>query len=733
MHQLLPSIGARIERTIKRIRFRMTCPTMVSALTWSDKAFLSLFDLKKITTLLAQGDILSATAALLDHYGRRVAPAWPVPPKTITDLRLNLNELSPKELVAKADSILEYRVSPDGSMPKISPEGKIDWSFNPISSPEWLWRLNRHQWWPVLALAYDQTGDERYAAAFVNQLLDWITNNPPPPRKDEKSPTWRLMEVGMRMCASWIPTFALLYKSPTFTDEAKLIMLRSIYDHGRFLSLFKTNRNHLLRESNGLAYVSVYFPEFKEAGLWQQVALTRFDQELTNQVNQDGSHIEVSTGYQWVVVDEFEKVYDLLRSNNISLPNEDLASRLKKMYHVLAYLIRPDGTFPEINDGFIRWQSSRLAQAGKIFGCNDLIYIGTAGKHGTQPDDISKGFSDAGLYVMRSDWTREARYLLFDAGPYGGPHGHEDKLSIEVFAFGQSFVVDSGSYTYERTDPFRNYFVGSQGHNTILIDGQSQIRRWNKENLNPKPALGNHATWVSQADFDYVAATYDEGYGAFSLQKPKEPEIIKDVTHTRRILFVKPDYWIMVDELQASGPHNYQLLFHTHPDVKVAIKSGNKAMVRRSPDSPALYLIPALPHNVRPSCQAGNEAPIQGWYSVDHHHKTPTNVVIFERKNSVTTVLTTLLYPCSAGQVCDAVSIEPIEMSVGKGLSFVVNTNHGRDYVMFSQNDDLKEFGRYQSRGILAGFRTDKDGNILTRFEYGLKQSSAKSKARNDT
>jgi len=678
---------------------------------------MALFDLKEVSALLDQGDIPAAKAALLDHYGRRVTTAWSAPPRVITDLRFYLDELSQEELIAWADSILEYRFSPTAIMPKITLAGEIDWCFNPTTNPEWLWRLNRHPWWPILGLAYAQTGDGRYVTAFVAQMLDWVTKNPPSPRKDEQSPAWRLMETALRMCVSWIPTFALFYESPSFTDEAKLTMLRSIYDHARFLSLFKSTRNHLLRESNGLAYVSVYFPEFKEAKRWQQIALTRLEQELIGQINQDGSHIEVATGYQWLVVDEFEKTYDLLRAHNLSLPKENLASYLEKMYQVLVYLVRPDGTFPEINDGFIQWPYSRLAQAGEMFGRDDFIYVGTAGKQGSPPEDSSVGFNDAGLYVMRSDWTKEARYLLFDAGPYGGPHGHEDKLSIELFAFGQPFIVDSGSYTYEETDPFRTYFVGSQGHNTVLVDGQSQIRRWQKDNMNPKPALGNYATWISQADFDYVAATYNDGYSFFSLRKPREPTIIKDVIHMRWILFVKPDYWVVVDELQASTPHNYQWLFHTHPEIVVSAGPENRVILGATPEAARLYLIPADPQNIKVSWLAGSETPIQGWYSMGYHSKTPSTVVIYERENSLSTVLTTLLYPCPAGQASDEVGIEPLEVSRGKGLAFVVTTHRGRDYLMFSQDDSLKQFGPYQCKGIVAGIRTDNNGGILTQFE----------------
>lgn len=704
-------------KVVKRIRFRGSEPRMVSAQTLSDRAFLALFDLREISALAKQGDIPAAKAALLAHYGRRAASSWPAFPSRLTDLKINTDELSQKELIALADAIVEHRfvlVSSDVS--QIILGGEIDWHAKPTPDREWGWKLNRHQWWPILALAYSQTGNERYTIEFVNQMLDWVKGNLPPAKKNEKSLTWRLMEVGMRMRVSWIPTFVLFYDSPVFTDRAKLAMLRSIYDHARFLSLFSTRLNHLLRESNGLAYASVYFPEFKEAKRWQQIALTRLDQELTKQVNQDGTHVEMSTGYQWLVVDEYQATFDLLRANHLSLPNQDLTHWLRKMYRVLAYLVRPDGTYPRINDGSVHWKHTLLAQAGETLGCDDVLYIGTDGNRGTCPEDTLISFRDAGLYVMRSNWTKEAHYLLFGAGPYGGFHGHEDKLSIEVAAFGQPFVVDSGSYTYDAANPLRAYFVGSQGHNTVLVDGKSQIRRWRQ--ARPEPVSGGHATWISQPDFDFLAATYDDGYSTFSLRKPEGAKVIEDVTHTRRILFVKPDYWLIVDELQASLPHNYQALFHTDPRVVVRPGPDNRVILSTQPDAATLHLIPADPQSVQASWLTGGEPPIQSWYSTGLNHKAPSTVVIYEWKSSASAAMVTLLYPCPAGQTGDAVSIEPLPVSGDQGLAFMVTTNSGRDYVKFSQDGSLKQFGPYQSSGIVAGVRTDISGDILTRFEW---------------
>jgi uncharacterized heparinase superfamily protein len=689
---------------------------MNSVLKLSDQQFLSLFDLKTVCDSLAQNNVRAAKFHLLDHYADRVKTGWLVPPRTITDLRINLDELADNELFELADSILEYHVSPEGTQPAINSDGSIDWCHNPISSREWILRLNRHQWWPILGIAYLKSGDERYAKTFVHQLVDWITKNIPPQRSEEKSSTWRLMEVALRLRVSWIPSFGLFYASPEFTDEAKILMLRSIYDHARFLSYFKTTRNHLLRECNGLAYASIYYPEFKDTKNWLKIALNRFEKEIKRQINQDGSHIEMSTGYQWLAVDEFEAMHQLLKAHNLSLPNENLGAFLEKMYSMLAYVARPDGTFPEINDGFIRWSSRRLAQAGKIFDRDDMVYIGTAGEKGSAPRKTSLGFHDAGLYVMRSNWTKGASYLIFDAGPYGGHHGHEDKLSIELYAYGQTFIVDSGSYTYDRKDPYRNYFVGSQGHNTILVDGLSQIRRWNRINMNPKPVKGNYAIWISRPSFDYVSSTYNDGYGQFSLKKPKDPLIIRDVTHTRKILFVKPHYWICVDELHATHNHEYQLLYHISPDLDVRVEKKANVLIEHPSNSPSLQLIPVDSKNVFVELVNGSETPIQGWHSLDHHHKTASTTVIYKQTNTSSTLFATLLFPAEQRWTLDGVMLERLEVNENRGIAFVVESNLGKDHVMFSNNTQLKMFGAYENKGRVALIRTDRNDDIVLEF-----------------
>ncbi len=688
-------------------------PLMDSVDKLSDNEFMNLLQIRPVIDHVKNGDTEAAKFAAVDYYRNRQLPAWPKVTSRLTDLRLNLETIDSEEIIKQAELILNNRVTHSEIKPRLTPQGNIDWFYNPAANREWLFRLNRHQWWVILGLAYTQTGDERYAVAFVSQMMDWIKKNPPPKCKDETNSAWRLMEVGLRMRVSWISAFAMFSESPKFTHEAKLIMLRSIYDHARFLALYTSKLNHLLRECNGLASVSIYFPEFREAEQWQTIALQRLERELKRQINQDGSHIELSTGYQCLVIDEFEETYKLLQSGNLALKNEDLGTWLERMYQMLAGIIRPDGSFPEINDGFNIFSNKKLIRAGDMFRRDDFVFIGTCGESGTEPETTSTAFNNADLYVMRSDWAPDARYLLFDAGPCGGFHGHEDKLSFEIFAYGQSFIVDSGTYTYEKTDPFRNYFVGSQGHNTVLVDNLSQVRRTQKGHRHPHVTEGNLALWVSEADFDYVAASYDDGYGVVDLSRSKKSRINRDVTHTRRIVFIKPDYWVIVDELQASKNHNYQWLFHTPPQITIHTGPNGRAVLTTESIEACLCVIPTDPHAINMRWVSGDEDPIQGWYSIDHYKKTPSATLVYEKRNVASVTQVTLLYPCATVCACDDVDIESLPFSQCNDLAFKICTPNGTDYLMFSKDSSHKTFGPYKSDGIFAGVRTDETGATL--------------------
>lgn len=709
MNSLLYRAQSRITRIVKRKIFEITAPRMKSAIGLADADFLQRFALDEVARPLAQGDLAAARDALLAHYAQRAAPPWPNFPFRPSYMQHNVYELETAELTRIADGVVANCLPRLGS-PPVEFGATIDWSYDR--------ELNIHDWLAPLTLAYQQTGDTRYAEKFVAIIQDWIQQNPALVQKDETHHAWRLMEVGMR-ALQWIAAFGAFYADPAFTPDAKLLMLRSLYDHGTFLLLNVTNRNHLIRESIGLLALSLYFPEFKEAEAWQTAALHRLTQAVIEQINADGSDIEVSTGYQFLVAEELGAVHELLQVGGIALANIDLADTLEKLYELLVHLARPDGSFPQVNDGFFRQTNlaQDLVRQGERLGRADFVFVGSQGRRGTPPAATSRGFDYAGFYVMRSDWTPDARYLLFDAGPYGGPHGHEDKLNIEVYAYGHPFLVDPGTYTYAVQDPYRTYFMSSHAHNTLLVDGHSQFRRRIAANMDPQAGTQADATWITQPEFDYAAATYQEGYGEFCFDPPASPPVIDDVIHTRRVLFVKPDYWIVVDEIQAAQEHDYQLLFQTDPNVTVETDQA-RAHLEVKDSHAHLLLVPADPE-LQVTMVSGCEAPIQGWYSPEFDVKEASTTIRYAVGRAASTVLATLLYPSREPVARTDLSLESLPVTGGTGHAFAVQTPKGTDYLLLASGPEMKTFGGYSSARRVAGVRTDAQGRVSSRFEGG--------------
>src|SRR3990172_2357389 len=111
---------------------------------------------------------------------------------------------------------------------------------------------------------------------------------------------------------------------------------------------------------------------------------------------------------------------------------------------------------------------------------------------------------------MGCGWERDGRWLWFDGGPYGYGHQHEDKLQIIVAAYGKTFLVDPGTFTYERSQ-WRSYFIDSPSHNVGVGEAGPHPR-----GAQPRPTYFIKDplphVWVSEPAFDYAEATFDEDF-----------------------------------------------------------------------------------------------------------------------------------------------------------------------------------------------------------------------------
>ncbi len=64
-------------------------------------------------------------------------------------------------------------------------------------------------------------------------------------------------------------------------------------------------------EAEGLAFIAITFPEFKDSEKWRKEAFRRLNAEITTQVYPDGYQRELATGYHVGCISWFLRTLNL--------------------------------------------------------------------------------------------------------------------------------------------------------------------------------------------------------------------------------------------------------------------------------------------------------------------------------------------------------------------------------------------------------------------------------------
>ena len=498
-----------------------------SPLKW-DASFFERLDLEnpvltRVQVLVGRKDFAAARDALSDHLRqRRVRPGfWPLDTRSIQD----------------PDDLVNHIFSFYGSK-KFDAGHPIRWNEMFLGDRELTYALNRHQHLAVLASAYRQTRDPKYARAFVEQVRDWIAQNPSSSETLSWA-AWRNLELATRI-GVWCDVFFGFLQAPEFSPNDQLLMLQSLYDQTAWLApqVRPAQGDWSVAIATGLAAVAVLFPEFKLSGQWREQAYSALVGDFQHQVYPDGSQLALSPYHHNTTLSTFWLPFKLAIENRLPVPDV-YRQMLERMCAYQAYLRRPDGRYPAFNACEPADCRPLLTVAANFFNRPDFAYILTHGQSGTAPTSASCAFRDSGVFIMRDNWSAEANYLALDAGPYGASYQHEDKLGFELAAYGQTVLVDPGRYTLDSSDPLTRYLSSTFAHNTITVDDAGQRREHFSESWVPSGNSPNR--WITRPEFDYFAGSYIEGY-----------ETARDIRHLRRIFFIKDKlrpYWVISDRV----------------------------------------------------------------------------------------------------------------------------------------------------------------------------------------
>jgi hypothetical protein len=658
-------------------------------------------ELKAVRKAVKRKNWDGAKAAWAKHLEERKSPTWIWShrdrEKIESFLSTHGNDL--KRSVKSADKVMRREFNMQSIKRTLKKD--IAWSSKEYEK-EWGNVLNRHHFWKTLGLAWWKTGDKKYAEDWAFMLRDWIQENPV---KQVRRGPWRSLEAGSRSQQTWFDAMNLFMDAPAFDAETKYMFTRSLIDHAHLLA--KKNKgfrkgNWQQAEATGLASIGIMFPELKEAASWRKQAFSLLQKHMTDGVYPDGAQCELTPGYHYWMTIGFIKIQTLARKNGYKIPG--LTERHEKMFEFLMQVAKPDRWCVPLGDAGAGKDIKMVMGLGALtYKRPDMRYLAIDKVH---PDWIwmfppeklaeyaellkqeptlgSHMMPHAKYGVMRTGWQKDDRSLLFDCAPWGGFHSHQDRLQVTLYS-GRDLLVDSGQCHYD--EPLaRGYYRKAKAHNVLMVDEKEQ------PDSDPKVL-----SWNVKDRVEFASGRIKK----------------KGLAHQRSVLFVKPDYWVVVDHVTGKGAHTLTRLFHL-PDVDVTKNAHSVQTGYKDGDNLWIGCVDGAAIDMR-----------KGWWRKAHSvtPQSPVAAFVSKQKKQGPTVLCTVLVPFAKSD--EIPTLERLKSEDPSQMAIKVSFKDGRtDLIAIASEKRELKVGKFTGTGVALCARSDKKGatfKIVDTISPGVK------------
>lgn len=136
--------------------------------------------------------------------------------------------------------------------------------------------------------------------------------------------------------------------------------------------------------------------------------------------------------------------------------------------------------------------------------------------------------------------------------------------------------------------------------------------------------------WVNDEQFDYVEGSHN---GYLHL---KDPVYVR-----RRIIFVKPFYWLLVDEFDCKGEHTFSQNFHFSPG-EIWLDDSTKSCTTQNLNHANLHIIPIQTNPLTAVIK-------EGWISYEYNSLEHNKSIQYELTSTGPAAMMQLIYPSRAG------------------------------------------------------------------------------------
>ncbi len=638
--------------------------------------------LEQFAAAMAAGDLAEAQELLVAHFANRQEPV--VPPTRFPGVSEgNSMVMLPGSGMDRtiADEqwlrhVFTERNNDLGTLETYDLGAEINWLHTPSAAFSWGLYLNQLNIISKLAGVYRDTRDEKYAMEIGNLVVGWTRQVP---RGYGYTRAGELVNSGMevrnRLCNA-IAAYDAVRAAPSLTPET----------HMAFWKLFITACRELMTYSGvsypGLIPAAVMFPEFTEADQWLTAGMVDIHHQLVDRTTPEGAWDTHSVSYQTVPVPWAARSLEFLQANDPGGRHDELAAMIDrqagKLLEMMLRITMPNGGLPNIGDTYGRsdwnaaaflpslqpWMALKLdaEERARLEAITDPFARLKAalaiadGRAGDEPALSSMAMPGTGYYVMRSGWNADsARYLYFDLSAQAMGHAHNDATHFELYAYGKPLLSDTGDY-------FLGWGYRTALHNAIEVDGQEQAR--GAVDMMP-------VEWLSTPGYDLVDGMHD----AFASL---------GVSQRRRIVFVKPDYFVTYDLLGGEGTHRFEQFLHfagptQQLAAQVALDRNTLAATTLHDGTANVQVIPAITEGLSADFVQAQEtamlpedkferAAMLGWMVTGAtFQRVKSPVVAYTREGNVPQAFCDVLFPSPAES--DArVSVDTLPVSSGDRL-----------------------------------------------------------------
>ncbi|MGB9594785.1 MAG: heparinase II/III domain-containing protein, partial [Candidatus Poribacteria bacterium] len=436
----------------------------------------------------------------------------------------------------------------------------------------------------VCAWAYSITGESKYAQKVRDILVGYAKRYTSYPyhsanmgkKTDKPSASGGHVFEQTLNEADWMhyvcTAYDLVRKSNVFSESDH----RSICDD-LLMKVYENIAKHKAGKSNWQTYHNSAFMYI--GGVLNKVDLIRqaledkengFYYQMNVSVLPGGMWYENSWGYHFYTLRAVQQIMETARRLGIDLYS---IPQVKEMYMVAMDYQMADGTLPRFGDSItMRIPGGAYESAYHIWKeplflsvlpqsptWDSILYGRKEFKKDSQKEIEfkSKLKEGAGYAVLQSNGEKRRSSAVLVFSPFGGFHGHFDKLSFVYYAMNKELGYDPGravSQAY-RLPIHRDWYRATISHNTVLVDRKSQGE-----------ADGISEFFVTNSELSAASAYTDKAY----------PGILH-----RRLLILRPSFLIVTDILKATDgkDHIYDWIYHnlgeeiSSPVIKESAKS----------------------------------------------------------------------------------------------------------------------------------------------------------------